>query len=70
VGAHSKMKGLLRQLDSHNMYQRKLEVTEAENSDPLKIAMMYTYFMSQEKNKIGKSALYNVEIIIEFSEVW
>jgi hypothetical protein len=49
MGAHSKMKGLLRQHDSHNMYQRILEVTEAKNNDLLKIAMMYIYFMSQEK---------------------
>jgi hypothetical protein len=47
MGAQSKMKGLLRQHDCHNMYQRILEVTEAKNNDPLKIAMMYIYFMSQ-----------------------
>jgi hypothetical protein len=64
------MSGLLRQHDSHNMYQRKLEVTEAENNDPLKITMMYIYFMGQEKkNRIGESTLHNVENIIAFSEV-
>jgi hypothetical protein len=31
------------------MCQRKLEVAEAENNDPLKIAMVYIYFMGQEK---------------------
>jgi hypothetical protein len=51
-----------------NMYQRKLEVTEAENNDPLKIAMMYICFIGQEKNSIGKSTLHNVENKIAFSD--
>jgi hypothetical protein len=69
MGAHPKMSGLLRQHDSHNMYQRKSEVTEAQNYDPLKIAMMYIYFIGQEKNNIGKSILHNVKNKIVFSEV-
>jgi hypothetical protein len=36
------------------MCQRKLQVTEAENNDPLKIAMMYIYFMGQEKKQNWK----------------
>jgi hypothetical protein len=48
MGAHSKRSGLLRQHDSHNLYQRKLVVTEAENNDLLKIAMTYIYFMDKK----------------------